>query len=89
MGSDITTESAELVSGTMHSIVVTSDDVVELRSLFTALAAGDTVVHESKEEFIETYGDLADKYGVNWMFQSDEGLKNPQDHALIRFYVPS
>ena len=43
----------------------------ELQSLFTQLSAGGTMGHELKAEFFGTYGDFVDKFGMNWMFQSD------------------
>ncbi len=70
MGSDMVAGD-EVTSGTMHSIVITAPEVGELRELYAKLVVGGTPDHEITEEYFGTYGDLTDKYGVHWMFQSD------------------
>lgn len=46
-------------------------DLEDIKTAFVNLSTGGNVTHELKEEFFGTYGDLVDKYGIRWMFQSD------------------
>lgn len=71
MGSDMIDTEHPAAAGSTLSIAITADDAAELRTLYMALLAGGTVGHELKEEFFGTYGDLTDKFGINWMFQSE------------------
>ncbi len=57
--------------GNAMSLCINGVDAGELKRLFTALSKGGTVKTQLKEEFFGTYGDLVDKFGVAWMFQSD------------------
>ena len=41
----------------------------EIETLFAKLAQGGKVTHPINEEFFGTYGDLMDKFGVNWLFE--------------------
>ena len=51
------------------SLCIVGESKEELESLFAKVSQGATVHHPLKEEFFGTYGDLTDKFGVNWMFQ--------------------
>ena len=44
----------------------------ELKALFEKLSEGAEVTDPLKDQFFGTYGALNDKFGVRWMFQSDE-----------------
>jgi PhnB protein len=39
----------------------------EIDTVFSKLSAGGKVLHAPKDEFFGYYGDLEDKYGINWM----------------------
>jgi PhnB protein len=57
--------------GNMMSVCLSSDKLDELKKWFAKLSAGGKVGHDLKVEFFGTFGDLTDKFGVDWMFQSD------------------
>ncbi len=44
----------------------------ELKVLFEKLSEGADVTDPLKEQFFGTYGALNDKFGVRWMFQSNQ-----------------
>jgi PhnB protein len=44
----------------------------ELRALFERLSEGAKVTDPLKKQFFGTYGALDDRFGVRWMFQTDE-----------------
>jgi PhnB protein len=39
----------------------------EIDAVFAKLSTGGKVLHSPKDEFFGYYGDLKDKYGINWM----------------------
>jgi PhnB protein len=39
----------------------------EIDTVFSKLSAGGKVLHAPKDEFFGYYGDLSDRYGINWM----------------------
>ena len=41
----------------------------EIETLFFKLSQGGKVTTPLRQEFFGTYGDLADKFGINWMLQ--------------------
>ena len=41
----------------------------EIETLFSKLSSGGEITNPLKQEFFGTYGDLSDKFGVNWMLQ--------------------
>ncbi len=49
------------------SLSFTGSSEKEIDTVFSKLAAGGKVLHAPKDEFFGYYGDLTDKYGVNWM----------------------
>lgn len=61
----------ELIQGNTVTLCINGGSAEELKTFFTKLSEGGTVGHELKEEFFGTYGDLTDKFGINWMFQAD------------------
>ncbi len=62
-------------SGTSVTLCYTGASLEELKSVFSSLAEGGEVTHQLQETFFGTYGDLTDKFGINWMFQSDQKKK--------------
>ena len=44
----------------------------ELKPLFEKLSAGAEVTDPLKEQFFGTYGALNDKFGIRWMFHTDQ-----------------
>ena len=58
--------------GNTISLSITGTTPEELRTYFSALSKDGNVLHELKEEFFGTYGDLTDKFGIDWMFQADK-----------------
>ncbi len=61
----------ELIRGNTVTLCINGSSAEELKTSFTKISEGGTVGHELKEEFFGTYGDLIDKFGINWMFQAD------------------
>ncbi len=64
------------INGNTISLAVIGASAEELKSIFSKLSDGGKVTHELKEEWFGTYGDLTDKFGVDWMFQADSTKKN-------------
>lgn len=56
------------------SLTLISDNVDELKEMFSKLAVGGKVHQELQSVFFGTYGDLVDKFGIPWMFQSDQKM---------------
>lgn len=52
-----------------------SGDIENVKKAFTKISQGGKIGHQLKSEFFGTYGDCQDKFGINWMFQSDEKLE--------------
>jgi PhnB protein len=68
MASDMM-EPGGVVQGNTMTLCVVADSKQEIETLFSKLSVGGTVGHPLKEEFFGTFGDLTDKYGIDWMFQ--------------------
>ena len=60
-----------VTKGNTVSLCVIGANAEELTPIFSKLSEGGTVTHELKTEFFGTYGDLTDKFGIDWMFQAD------------------
>lgn len=43
----------------------------EIEPAFAKLSEGGNVGHPLNEEFFGTFGELTDKFGIDWMFQAD------------------
>lgn len=69
-GSDMMS-AEEAKPGKKVSLCITGKDKEEITSLFDTLSAGGKPEHPLKDEFFGMYGDLVDKFGIRWMFQSD------------------
>ena len=57
--------------GNTISLCIIGANAEELKPIFSRLSKGGKVTHELKTEFFGTYGDLTDKFGIDWMFQAD------------------
>jgi PhnB protein len=60
------------VRGNTVCLYLSGGTLEELKTLFERLSEGAEVTDPLKEQFFGTYGALNDKFGVRWMFQSDE-----------------
>ena len=64
---------AQAVKGNMLSLLLDCTSQEEIQDLFTKLSAGGTVGHALEVTFWgATFGDLTDKYGINWMLNFDK-----------------
>ncbi len=71
MASDMT--GAEGVKrGNTISLTLASGNKKEIEGLFSKLSAGGKVLHPLKEEFFGLYGDLTDKFGIDWMLNVEK-----------------
>jgi PhnB protein len=43
----------------------------EVKATWAKMAESAKIMHELKDEFFGTYGDLVDRYGFYWMFQGE------------------
>lgn len=59
------------IRGNTVCLFLTGGTLQELKSLFASLSEGAEVTDPLREQFFGTYGALNDKFGVRWMFQSD------------------
>jgi len=62
--------SQAVVRGNSVTLCIAGKNKQEIEGYFSKLSQGANVTHPLKEEFFGTYGDLTDKFGVNWMFQA-------------------
>ena len=60
------------IRGNTVCLYLSGGTLEELKTLFARLSEGAEVTDPLKEQFFGTYGALNDKFGVRWMFQSDE-----------------
>ena len=60
-----------VVKGNAIYLCVIGSSKEEIEPIFAKLSEGGNVGHPLKEEFFGTYGDLTDKFGIDWMFQAD------------------
>ncbi len=72
MASDMMDE-GEAQTGNRISLCMVCQSKEEIERLFAAIGAGGKVGNSLKEEFFGTFGDLTDKFGINWMFQFGTG----------------
>ncbi len=61
----------ELKQGNTITLCINGGTKEELQQFFTKLSEGGTVGQPLTEAFFGTYGELTDKFGINWMFQAD------------------
>ncbi|MGH9739315.1 MAG: VOC family protein [Candidatus Acidiferrales bacterium] len=60
------------IRGNTVCLFLSSGTYQELKALFEKLSEGADVTDPLKEMFFGAYGALNDKFGVRWMFQSNE-----------------
>ncbi len=58
--------------GTSITLTIHGGTKEELQEFFAKLSEGGKVTHALEDTFFGTYGDLTDKYGINWAFQADK-----------------
>jgi PhnB protein len=58
--------------GNTVSLTLVCSSKAEIETFFSKLAAGGKVSHHLREEFFGTYGDLTDKFGIDWMFNYEK-----------------
>lgn len=61
----------ELIRGNTNTLCINGCTKEELQQFFAKLSEGGTVAQPLTEAFFGTYGELTDKFGVSWMFQTD------------------
>jgi PhnB protein len=61
----------ELIRGNTITLCINGGTKEELQQFFAKLSEGGTVGQPLTEAFFGTYGELTDKFGMNWMFQAD------------------
>ncbi len=62
------------VAGNNISLVISSKDMDEVKSLFNKMKEGGNVHMELQETFwSKCYGYLTDKFGISWQFSHDDG----------------
>ncbi len=60
------------VRGNTVCLFLNGGSSAEIRTLFDKLAQGAEVTNPLKDVFFGVYGALNDKYGVRWMFQTNQ-----------------
>lgn len=60
------------IRGNTVCLYLSGGTLEELKTLFEKLSDGAEITDPLKEQFFGTYGALNDKFGVRWMFQSDQ-----------------
>jgi PhnB protein len=74
MFSDATPE-MPLIIGNNVSLTIVSKDMDEIKRLFKSMKEGGTVTMELQETFwSKCYGNVTDKFGIQWQFSHDSGL---------------
>ena len=63
-----------ITKGNQFSMTIECGNKKEADSYYAKLSAGGKATHPMKDEFFGYYGDLTDKFGVNWMISH----MNPQ-----------
>ena len=66
-GTDVT--ASGLTRGDNVFLCLVGKSKEEIETLFSKLSEGGKVTTPLKHEFFGIYGDLTDKFGINWMFQ--------------------
>lgn len=61
----------ELIRGNTITLCINGGTKEDLQQFFAKLSEGGTVGRPLTEAFFGIYGELTDKFGMNWMFQTD------------------
>ncbi|MFI5368664.1 MAG: VOC family protein [Spirochaetia bacterium] len=59
--------SGTITKGNQFSMTIECGSKKEADSFYAKLSAGGKPTHPMKDEFFGYYGDLTDKFGINWM----------------------
>ncbi len=57
-------------NGNAITLTIMGSSKAEIEPIFARLSAGGTVNTPLTEEFFGTFGDLTDRFGIEWMFQA-------------------
>lgn len=60
------------IQGNTVCLYLSGDTFDELKTLFDKLSDGAQITDPLKQEFFGTYGALNDKFGIRWMFHTDQ-----------------
>jgi len=71
MASDMIMEGTA-TPGTNVTLTLSGGSLADLKTYFEKLSEGGKIRQPLQTTFFGTYGDLVDKYGFAWAFQSDE-----------------
>lgn len=71
MASDLVME-GHVTRGTSVTLTLNGGSKEETQEFFTKLSEEGRVTHQFEETFFGYYGDLTDKFGINWAFQADK-----------------
>ena len=55
------------------TLALTSGDKDEIRAYFAKLSAGGTITMPLDEAFFGLFGEMTDRFGMNWLFQAGQG----------------
>ena len=72
MGSDMMGDEGHFIKGNNIYLCINGGTAEELKTFFSKLSAGGNITQELKEAFFGTFGELTDKFGMQWMFQADK-----------------
>ncbi len=61
-----------ITKGNNITLTINGGGLTELKGFFEKLSEGGKVRQPLQATFFGTYGDLVDKFGITWAFQSDE-----------------
>src|SRR5688572_8621698 len=76
MASDMTGPDG-FIKGNTISLSLNCSSEKEIETFFTKLSSGGQITHPLEKEFWgATFGVLTDKYGIRWMLNYDQNLKN-------------
>ena len=56
-----------ITKGNQFSMTIECSSNTEADAFYSKLSAGGKAIHPMKDEFFGYYGDLTDKFGINWM----------------------
>ena len=78
MASDAMPGAAATWGGTRNYIAFMGDELETMSSWYAALAADGTAGQPLEQQaWGDTYGDVKDKYGIEWIFNIASGPQNP------------
>ncbi len=60
------------IKGNTITLCLICSSEEEIHTFYSNLSSGGEIGHPLEEVFFGTFGDLTDKFGMNWMFQFDK-----------------